>query len=184
MPVVVGNRVYLGIGRDYNYSGGNVPEGREYVDERGRPRKFGLGRFMCLEFDDVRQPPKLVWEDRHVAHVQANASVHNGLVYVSDLGGFLNCWDAETGEVVYKADVGASVRERSQMVTDGKVYVANDVHELRVLKAGREPDLLATNEIKRHMATPCPADGVLVLATPRQVFAYGKPNSTKEETTR
>ena len=184
MPVVVGNRVYLGIGRDYNYSGGNVPEGREYVDERGRPRKFGLGRFMCLEFDDVKQAPRLVWEDSDLGHVQANASVHNGLVYVSDLAGFLNCWDAETGEVVYKADVGASVRERSQMVTDGKIYVANDVHELRVLKAGRKPELLATNEMKRHMATPCPADGVLVLATPRQVFAYGKPNRTEEETTR
>jgi outer membrane protein assembly factor BamB len=182
MPVVIDNLVYLGIGRDYTYSRGPVPEGREYVSERKRPRRFTeKGRFMCLEFDDVKKAPRVRWEDRDIAHTQCNASVYNGLVYVADLGGFLNCWDAETGEVVYKIDVGASVRERSQMVVDGKVYVANDVNEFRVYTTGPEPELLAESEVKHWISTPCADDGVIVFTAERDVFAYGEPEKTEQE---
>jgi outer membrane protein assembly factor BamB len=173
MPVVVGNLVYLGIGRDYAYSMGDRPAEREYLDERNTPRKFGLGRFMCLEFDDVKKPPRIRWEDRDIAHTQSNASVYKGLVYVSDLGGFLNCWDAGTGEVMYKADVGASVRERSQLVADDKVYVCNDARAMHVFKAMPEPVRLPVSRLPNMCSTPSAHDGVLVFATARRVFAYG-----------
>ncbi len=177
MPVVVKNRVYLAIGRDYTYSGGNVPENRKVESSRSR-RFTEKGRFMCLEFEDAKKVPKVLWEDRDLAHTQSNASVHEGLVYVVDFGGFLNCWNADTGEVVYKKDIGASVRERSQIVSDGKIFVANDLNDFMVFRAGPEPELIAKSEVKHWISTPCPADGVIVFTTDRRVFAY---RSTEKE---
>jgi outer membrane protein assembly factor BamB len=182
MPVVVGNRVYLGLGRDYNYAGGPQPEHRTIREGTKKYRKWGTSRFLCMEFDDATRPPRIVWEDRDLGRVQSNASVHDGLVYACDLAGFLNCWQAESGEVVYKLDLGASVRERSQLVVDGKIYVATDRNELIVLKAGREPKELFRTRIRGHIATPNAVDGVLVFVTPREVFAYATDEARKRLT--
>ncbi len=173
MPVVVGNRVYVGIGRDWNYAGGVFPKHRDVSPAGGRGfRRFGGGRFMCLEFDDVKNPPRVRWEDRDVGRTQSNASVKDGLVYVSDFAGFLNCWDADTGEVVYKYDIRASVKERSQLVTDGKIYVSNDRNELLVIKAGREPELLGEHRFRHHIATVEVADNLLLAVTAGEAFLY------------
>ena len=171
MPVVIDNKVYIGLSRDYNYTGTtDMPE--ELGSPEGKKRKWRYGRFMCLEFSDLKQAPSVRWEDRHVSMFQCNASVHDGLVYAADLGGFLNCWDADTGEVVYKYDIGASMKERSQMVADGKIYICTDAEELIVLTAGPEPQELSRTKISHYSATPAVADGVIALALPREVLVY------------
>jgi outer membrane protein assembly factor BamB len=181
MPVVVGDRIYLGIGRDFNYAGGGEAPDRE-MKPAGRLRRWGLSRFMCMEIDDVTSPPRIVWEDRQCSRIQSNASVHDGLVYVSDLGGFLNCYRADTGEVVYRYDLEASVRERSQMVADGKIYIANDKNEMLVLTAGPEPRELSRNRYRGHLSSAIAADGVLVFTTPRKVYVYGAGDRAQAQT--
>jgi outer membrane protein assembly factor BamB len=136
---------------------------------------------MCLEFDDVKQPPRVRWEDRDVGRTQSNASVKDGLVYVSDFAGFLNCWDAETGEVIYKFDIGASVKERSQLITDGKIYVSNDRNELYVITEGREPELISTTRFRKHLATVEVADNLLLAVTAQAAYLYhAMPGSNQE----
>ncbi len=173
VPCVVGNRVYLGIGRDHNYDHGQIPEERG-VEHPGS-RKFGLGRFLCLEFDDIRGGPRVAWEDRDVARMQSSASVYEGLVYVTDNAGFLNCWDAETGEVMYKADVGTKMHERSQIVADGKIYFGDDRGFIQIWKTGPEPVLLDKSlRVGGHPATVEAIDGGLIIATARDVLALTK----------
>ncbi len=173
-PAVVGNRIYLGIGRDYNYTGGrDIPEDRKIEKGTEKNRKCALGRFMCLELEDPAKPPRLVWEDRNAIRLQSTASIADGLVYACDLGGFLNCWEAETGKVVYRFDIGASVRERSQLVVDGKIYIINDKHILKVIKAGRQPELISETRLKHESATVDAADGVLCIVSHRDVRLHG-----------
>ncbi len=171
VPTVVENRVYVGIGRDHNYDYGEIPEDRGVRVPRGR--KFGLGRFLCLEFDDVKKAPRVLWEDRDVARMQASASVVDGLAFVVDNAGFLNCWDALTGEVFYKADVGTKMHERSQVVADGKIYFGDDRGILQIWKAGREPAQLdAGYRLGAHPATVEAIDGGLIIATGKDVTAF------------
>ncbi len=94
------------------------------------------------------------------------------IVYLVDFAGFLNCWDAQTGESIYKFDVGASVKERSQLVTDGKIYVCINIGFLQVIKAGREPELISSTRFKHHLSTVEVADGLLLAVSPRDAFLY------------
>ncbi len=158
MPAVVGNRIYLGIGRD---------------------RAYGLamakGRFMCLEVKDVKLPPEILWEDRNVGRTQCTASIVDGLCYVADGFGNLNCWDADTGEVMYRYDLDAKrgIRERSQMVADGKIYICNERKQMKVIKAGREPVLLGESRLKSDAATIDAVDGLVLIVTHRSIGLYG-----------
>jgi outer membrane protein assembly factor BamB len=180
-PTIVGNRAYLGLGRDYNYDHGDVPAERGLNASEVRHRAFGKGRFMCLEWDDIRNPPRVRWEDRDVARLQACASVHDGLVYIVDNAGFLNCWDADTGEVIYKHDLGSTMRERSQIVADGKIYVGDDRSRLQILTAGRDVELLDMYKLKNHMATIEPTDGHLLVATGSDLIYFATDPPAKED---
>jgi outer membrane protein assembly factor BamB len=167
MPAVVGNRIYLGIGRDRAYGLGNA-----------------TGRFVCLEVDYIRNKPRILWEDREVGRTQCTASIHDGLVYVADGKGLLNCYDAETGEVVYRYDLEdrRGVRERSQMVTDGKIYIANDRREMKVLRVGRKPELLATSRLPGESATIEAVDGLVLIATHKELLLFGDKKALEART--
>ena len=127
---------------------------------------------MCLEFDSVRKAPHVRWDDQDVARIQSCASVHNGLVYVTDQAGYLNCYDALSGDVVYRYDFDTSVRERSQILADGKIYIPDDRGFVHVIKEGRDPVLLDKHRIKGHAATIEPTHGAIVIVTPREVMLF------------
>jgi outer membrane protein assembly factor BamB len=159
MPAVCGHRIYLGIGRDNAYG-----------------LTKGKGRFVCLEVDNVRRPPRLLWEDREIGRTQCTASIAEGRVYIADGAGMLNCYEADTGEVVYRYELDArrGIKERSQMVTDGKVYIGTHNGTMKVLDAGRIPKLLAESKLPGPPATVEAANGLILVATPRRLLLYGR----------
>jgi outer membrane protein assembly factor BamB len=161
MPTIVDNRIYVGIGRDRHY---------------GLSR--GQGRFVCLEMTNVRQAPRLVWEDREIPRTQSTASVADGLVYIADGKGMLNCYEADTGSVVYRYDLESkNIKERSQMLVDGKIYICTDQRDMKVLRAGREPELLASSKLREHTATIEAVDGLVLLSAARKLALYGDPEA-------
>ncbi|MFW5829404.1 MAG: PQQ-binding-like beta-propeller repeat protein [Planctomycetota bacterium] len=157
MPAIVGNRIYIGIGRDGSYGLGRHS-----------------GRFLCLEVADVRQPPHLLWQDLEVGRTQCTASISDGLVYLADGFGMLNCWDAETGEVQYRFDLESrGIKERSQLLADDKIYICDNKGTMKVIAAGPEPQLLAEDKIGHHCGTIEAVDGLVLVATSREVLLYG-----------
>ena len=61
------------------------------------------------------------------------------------------------------------------MAGDGKVYFVGETGETFVLKAGRTPELLATNDLgERFLASPAIAGGRLFLRSDRTLFAVGR----------
>ena len=60
---------------------------------------------------------------------------------------------------------------------DGKVYFVSETGEVIVLRAGREPQVIARNDIgERLMAGPAISNGQIFLRSDSAVFAIGSPS--------
>jgi hypothetical protein len=63
----------------------------------------------------------------------------------------------------------------SPVAGDGKVYLASETGETFVLRAGREPRVLARNEVdERLIASPAISGGRIFLRSDGTLFAVGK----------
>ncbi len=155
-PVIVDDRVYLCVGQD--------PEHGE-----------GIGHFHCIDATqrgDITERGRL-W---HVGNENFNrslstAAVRDGLVYISDLSGFLYCFDQKTGQQYWKYDTFAAIWGSSYVV-DGKVYLGTEDGEVHVLATGKELKLIAKNDMGNSVyTTAVAANGVLYVNTRRMLFA-------------
>ena len=102
----------------------------------------------------------------------STAAIHDGLMYIADLSGFVYCWDANTGEEYWKYDAFAAIWG-SPYYADGKVYIGDEDGDIAVLKAGKEMELLGP-EINMDNAvytTPVAKNGVLYITNRSKLFA-------------
>lgn len=155
-PVVYDNKIFISVGQD--------PEHGE-----------GPGHLYCIDATmkgDVTDKA-LVW---HVGGEEYNRSIstvaiHEGLLYVSDLSGFVYCFDVKTGEKYWTYDTFAAIWG-SPMFVDGKIYIGDEDGDVAVLKAGKEMKLLyETNMGSAVYTTPHIKDGILYIATRTRLFA-------------
>ena len=99
---------------------------------------------------------------------------YDGLIYLTNEIGIVSCLDAATGERVWRHRLGA-VFFASPVAGDGKIYFVSETGETFVLKAGRTPEVLATNDLgERFIASPAIAGGRIFLRSDRTLFAVGK----------
>ncbi len=157
MPACIGDRIYIGIGRDCYYTTDEAP-----------------GRMMCWQLTGPAKAPKLLWESRKVYRTHCTASVADGLVYVADIAGLLHCLDADTGEQLWQADLGKKVITRSQMIADGKVYVANEKREMHVFRHGRRLEKLGEWKLPGKPSTIEAVDGLIVVSFGGGLAVYGR----------
>ena len=155
-PVIHEDRVYIGVGQD--------PEHGE-----------GGGNFWALDGSGSGDVTKTaaVWhvggEEFH--RTMSTASIHDGLLYIADLSGFVYCFDLDTGRLYWKYDTFAAIWA-STMVADGKVYIGDEDGDIAVLRAGKKMELL--HEVNMGAAvytTPVAKDGVLYVASRTKLFA-------------
>ena len=159
-PVVHDSRVYIGVGQNPD----NGP---------------GPGRFWCL---DAKQKGKVVWQyggpapkgssrDYLFGRTLSSCAVHDGLVFVAELDGFLHCFDAATGQHYWEQDLKSSIWG-SPYWADGKIYLGTDDGDVHVFAAGKEKKQLAKNEIEEGVkSTLVAANGTLYVLTDRHLFA-------------
>jgi outer membrane protein assembly factor BamB len=178
-PVVYDNKVYIGVGQD--------PEHKE-----------GVGHLWCIDItkhgdvspvnndfnpqDSINKGSALVWHyggpapegsDRNYVfgRTLSSCAVHDGLVYVAELAGYIHCLDAKTGKKYWDHDMGAATW-CSPYCVDGKVYIGNDNGELLVFADGKEKKLLSTIDMGGKIrSTPVAADGVLYVMTENKLYA-------------
>jgi len=146
-PVFANNRVYVAIGRD---------------PAHGR----GRGALHCIDargHGDVTASGK-IWTYQGLDRTLSTASVADGLVYVSDVGGRLHCVDAETGRCHWIHDADCETWG-STLVADGKIYTPTS-KGLWVLAAGKELKVLGRIALGGKVyASPVVANGTLYVAT-------------------
>jgi outer membrane protein assembly factor BamB len=99
---------------------------------------------------------------------------YDGLIYLTNEIGIVSCLDAATGERLWRHRLGA-VFFASPVAGDGKIYFVSETGETFVLKAGRTPEVLATNDLgERFLASPAIAGGRIFLRSDRTLFAVGR----------
>jgi len=98
--------------------------------------------------------------------------VADGLVYLCGENGNLTCYDAATGERIYRERTVSDRYRASPVLADGKLYLTSRRGVVTVVRAGREFEQLAQNDLGEEIsASPVPGDGVLYLRTFDALYA-------------
>ena len=155
-PVVYDDKVYIGVGQDPEH--GEAPGHFWVIDATGT--------------GDVT--------DTHVAwhrggddffRTMSTAAIHDGIVYISSLSGFLHALDAQTGEEYWTYDAFAAVWG-SPFVADGKVYMGDEDGDVVVLREGRELEETGEYNLGASVySTPVVRNGVVYILTRNRLWA-------------
>ena len=186
-PVIYKNRAYVGIGLFPGHFAGNK-----------------VSHFWCIDItkkgdvspkDDnfdpkaaVNKDSALVWHfggyimpkpgngERTVyfGKTVSTAAVHDGLVYISELLGYVHCLDAETGKRYWVHDSFAAIWG-SPMWIDGHVYYGTEQGDVKVFAHGKEEKLVATNYMGGNLyGTPVAHGNTIYVTTRSKLIAIGE----------
>ena len=115
----------------------------------------------------------VVWRAPGGGSYAASLVYYEGLLYFTNDVGVLTCADAKTGERVWQTRLDG-VFFASPVAADGKIYFASQTGETIVVKAGREPLILARNDLgERLVASPAISNGQIFLRSDARLFAIG-----------
>ncbi len=159
-PVVHDGLIYIGVGQD--------PEHGE-----------GVGNFWAIDASktgDVTERA-VVWHvgGEEFGRTMSTVAIHDGLLYIADLSGFVYCFDAKTGKLHWKYDTFAAIWG-SPFFADGKVYIGDEDGDIAVLAAGKGKDgetelLYEVNMGAAIYTTPVVHNGVMYVVTRNRLFA-------------
>ncbi|HKY27489.1 MAG TPA: PQQ-binding-like beta-propeller repeat protein [Pyrinomonadaceae bacterium] len=112
--------------------------------------------------------------------------IYKGILYVLSNNGLFDAYDLRTGEEVYRQRLPliGSGFSASPVAADDKIYLSNEDGEILVIAAGPKFAHLATNTMgDLLMATPALSNGVMYVRSATSVFAIGRKNSARVNTT-
>ncbi len=114
---------------------------------------------------------------RRGAYMQSPLA-YRDLLYLCTDAGIVSCFDAVSGEMLFRERVGdgRSGFTASAVAGDGKIYYTSEQGSIQIVKAGREWEKLATCDLgETCMATPAISDGVIYFRARSHLFAIGLP---------
>ena len=153
-PVIHNDHVFVSVGQDPEHGEG---DGHMYAID-------GTKR------GDITETGAL-WHSEEVQRAMSTPAIHDGIVYMCDLSGFLRAMDEKTGETLWEHDVMAAVWSSPYLVDD-KVFLGDEDGDVVVFKAGREKEVLfETNMGNSVYTTPVAANGVLYITNRMTLFA-------------
>ena len=101
----------------------------------------------------------------------ASPVVYDGYLYNMQISGLLTCFDALTGAVKYKENLGKAFSS-SGVASDGRLYFPAETGEIFVIQAGAQYNLLAKNMMNDPcMATPAVSEGMIIFRTQHRLIA-------------
>jgi outer membrane protein assembly factor BamB len=112
----------------------------------------------------------VIWEVPTGAPYVSSLVYDAGILYMASDVGAVTAIDAATGKRIWRQRV-EGIFSASPVAGDGKIYFASETGETIVLKAGRQPDVLARNDIGgRLIASPAVSDGAIYLRSDDRLF--------------
>lgn len=155
-PVVYDDKVFIAVGQD--------PEHGE-----------GVGHLYCIDASQKGDitTTATIWHfgDEQFNRTMSTVAIHDGLLYISDLSGFLYCLDVKTGDLFWTHDTFAAIWG-SPYVVDGKVYLGTEDGDVYILKTGKTKEVVdQINMGSAVYTTPVAANGVLYIVTRNRLFA-------------
>lgn len=113
----------------------------------------------------AKDGPSVLWQSLKLKGAYCSPVAHQGLLYVVNGNGVVNCADVKTGDIAWSHRIVEGPFAASPLVADGKLYVLNEKGAMTVFAAnGKEANVLATNTINdTFLASPVAADGAIFL---------------------
>jgi outer membrane protein assembly factor BamB len=141
-------------------------------------RGYRSGPYMALKpggRGDV-SASHVVWQVATGAPYISSLVYDAGLLYMASDVGAISVIEADTGKRLWQERVNG-LFSASPVAGDGKVYFVSETGEVIVLRAGRQPQVIARNDIgERLMASPAISNGQIFLRGDGSLFAIGKPH--------
>lgn len=156
-PVVAGELVFL-----TSAHGRSAPVRAVHVEARG------------LLDPDPDESEHHVWSLARRGIYMQTPIVCGEFLYCCSDGGILGCYDAETGEEVYRERLGRGTSgfSGSAVAVNDRLYFTGESGEVFVVKAGYEFEVAAVNAMGENcMTTPAVSEGTLFFRTRHHVVA-------------
>jgi outer membrane protein assembly factor BamB len=115
----------------------------------------------------------VLWTAERSSPYTPTPVAYDGILYVIVDNGILSAYDLATGERLYRTrlEVGSGF-SASPIASDGKVYLPSEDGAVFVVRAGREFQSLARNEMGEPlMASPAVSEEILFVRGSRHLFA-------------
>jgi outer membrane protein assembly factor BamB len=152
-PVFADGRVFVAMGQSPGH--GNGPSSIHAISPNGQ--------------GDVTAS-RILWTSREVGRVVGTPVVEDGLLYVADLGGTIQCLDAATGVHLWTHETHGPIWGSLLLAAD-RLYVGNVDGSMTVLRAGRRKEWLATIEMDAPIySRPAVIGDTLYLATANRLY--------------
>jgi outer membrane protein assembly factor BamB len=117
---------------------------------------------------------KIAWSTLRGGPYMPTPILYGDLFYTCSNSGILACYEAATGKEIYKERIGGTSYTASPVASDGRIYLTSEQGEVRVVKAGREFELLAVNALDDFvMATPAISNGSLFVRSQHYLWSLG-----------
>jgi outer membrane protein assembly factor BamB len=121
----------------------------------------------------------IAWSKKRGGPYMPTPVVYGDYLYICANNGTVTCYDAKTGEQIYRERLGGRGKgyafTASPVAADGKLYFTSEDGEVYVVKAGPQYELIATNSMGEIcMATPAISDGMIFIRTQNHVYAIGE----------
>ena len=123
--------------------------------------------------EDETSNDSIVWSVRRGGSYMLTPLIYGDFLYNLQWNGALTCYNAKTGEVAYKEQLGKMTGfSASGVAADGKLYFSSEEGDIFVIKAGPVFEFLGTNPMKDEcMATPAISEGTLFFRTHHHLVA-------------
>jgi outer membrane protein assembly factor BamB len=119
----------------------------------------------------------IAWSKQRGGPYMPTPIVYGELLYTCSNQGVLTAYNAKTGERVYQERLGGTggAFTASPVASDGKIFLSSEDGDVFVVKAGPKYELLAKNPVGEvMMATPAISDGLLIVRTVTNLYAFGE----------
>lgn len=128
----------------------------------------------ALALDKAGKPLE-VWRNRRTKAYVSTPLCYRGCMYISGKGGVMTCLDVATGKQLWKERLEGEC-QATPVGADGKVYVATKQGTVYVLRAGKEFEPLARNEMgELIVATPAVAARRIYIRGDKHLYCIGSP---------
>ncbi len=176
------NRLAEGIDKSWGNGDGDV-EAAELETAFGSYVKSGglvavnLGGSQDVTGTHVR------WSYQKTVPQVASVVLYENILYFANDSGILTSLDPDNGAVIKRGRLGNSGRKynASPVAADGKLFFLDTDGKMAVVKAGKDWELLITNDLGQPChATPAIAGGRIFVRTERNLFCFADRNTTRD----
>jgi outer membrane protein assembly factor BamB len=123
------------------------------------------------------EAPRDVWRyDKGFAGVIPSLLLYDGVLYAIKNGGILTAFHPGTGEVLKAGRVAGALGgyTASPVAAEGRIFIASEEGKLSVLRAGRDWEVLAVNDLGEGIfATPALSAGRIYVRTDEALYCFG-----------